>query len=566
MALRDAPRIVVVDRKIRRNAAGEHRRGTCSVGSMSRVRGGIMRASQITLCFLTWSVSSYFGMTQPQAIAERVTVYGSVTVSGESGGVQDAAVTLRGLADGSRRTVESNSRGEFTFEAVVPGVYEIDAKSPGSEFVSWADPQLRWPPRRLTVEAGKQKPLRLEMLRAGAIEGTVVDSRDHAVQNSAVRAWRISSEGLMIGGGGRPAVTDDRGRFRIFGLPPGPFYVSAEPPLPRSSRVGGGALLRTYAPNAHHFTTAAIVQVAPGIATAADVFMRESERRNISGKIATINGTPAAGINVTLHELDPSGGARGITEQADLHGNFSFSHATEGHFVLAAEAHDRDGGRLYAWQEMTLLENDASVELILRPTVDVRGIVRVTDGSDSDELSQVIINALPVPLAMTRQRSWRSSVSRDGTFVLPQVVGPQLLRLERKGPFYLMAVMLQGRNITNSPVDFSNVGAVPEILITRRLPSVTVLIPASQHNVFGSGTGVLFSSDESNWDRRHTTTHLAAFKNGQFTFVGVQEGTYHLYTTSSNITFPLAREHFALFVRSSRTIRVEGSDVVISER
>jgi len=81
--------------------------------------------------------------------------------------------------------------------------------------------------------------LKIDAPRGGAIEGTVLDEAGVPIPTSQVTAWqRIYVGGVpqFVAATNTPsrAITDDRGRYRLYGLPPGDYVVSGG---------GGGAAL-----------------------------------------------------------------------------------------------------------------------------------------------------------------------------------------------------------------------------------------------------------------------------------------------------------------------------------
>jgi protocatechuate 3,4-dioxygenase beta subunit len=93
------------------------------------------------------------------------------------------------------------------------------------------------------------------------IAGHVLDAYGAPIVNATVEALRAvyfpttTNRRLMMAGSAR---TDDRGQFRLHGLPSGAYYVTALrqtgiPALPIDPRVTGsaGALARTFFPALH---------------------------------------------------------------------------------------------------------------------------------------------------------------------------------------------------------------------------------------------------------------------------------------------------------------------------
>ena len=118
------------------------------------------------------------------------------------------AVSPYGANGDSGRAVSDGS-GAFKVAGLAPGSYDVEVSADG-----FTD-QSR---RGVTVQAGQQFPLRVELRRTGAIEGVVRDSQGRPVPYALVRALRF--------GFGPPAPSlearsDDSGAYRLSGLAPG---------------------------------------------------------------------------------------------------------------------------------------------------------------------------------------------------------------------------------------------------------------------------------------------------------------------------------------------------------
>ena len=134
-----------------------------------------------------------------------------------------ATVFVRTVNAGFNRTTVTDLDGNFRVNGLETGLYVVGANSPAYTSVP-GDPDA---PKyyRLGDSA------RVEMVRGGAITGTVTNSIGEPVIAVRVRAMLIRDakgqplRSPLIGALEQP--TDDRGIYRIYGLPPGTYLVSA---------------------------------------------------------------------------------------------------------------------------------------------------------------------------------------------------------------------------------------------------------------------------------------------------------------------------------------------------
>jgi Carboxypeptidase regulatory-like domain len=141
-------------------------------------------------------------------------------------------VSLRRKIDsrGSERTVTSDEEGSFRFTNLAPGVYAIEAQIPGY-IVEGASLSAN------VYRTGEQATIRLT--KGGVITGRVTDETGEPLVRLPVLASRVRRVEAQSAGSSTPdsaldmpgkgieelGWTDDRGVYRIYGLPPGVYVV-----------------------------------------------------------------------------------------------------------------------------------------------------------------------------------------------------------------------------------------------------------------------------------------------------------------------------------------------------
>ena len=202
------------------------------------------------------------------------------------------------------RSAVINSDGAFRIENLEAGAYRVWAGAPG--FV--IEPQQITTDARGIYHTGDSVTLTLR--KGGVITGRVLKGNNLPVVAAAVRAFRVRDEnGKAIEGSGLLAerMTDDRGVYRMYGLMPGTYIVSAG----GMTRFFGGYGTTahdqdapTYAPSATRDTAEELV-VRSGDEATADIQYRGEPGHAISG---TVLGIPPAQGGITY------GGTVNITD------------------------------------------------------------------------------------------------------------------------------------------------------------------------------------------------------------------------------------------------------------
>jgi hypothetical protein len=228
------------------------------------------------------------------------------------------------------RSSTTDSEGNFRVNGLTSGLYVVSASAPG--YV-----QTPGDPNEPLAHYRIGDNVRLELIRGGVITGSVTNTAGEPLIAVSVRAWMVRDAK------GRPAKipntfymeqpTDDRGIYRLFGLMPGTYVVSAG---------GVGSFQRyqlspyaydtpTYAPSSTR-DGASEVSVDSGEENNVDIRYRGEPGHAISGAVKL---TAGSGASVSLSS--GSGGflSYGGMFQQSNHG-FEFDGLADGEYVLVA--------------------------------------------------------------------------------------------------------------------------------------------------------------------------------------------------------------------------------------
>lgn len=124
------------------------------------------------------------------------------------------------------RSASSDNEGNFKIDGLDAVAYNVWAAAPGfisEQSISLPDSERRY------FRTGDS--VTLTLIKGGVITGTVTNAASEPVVAAYVRAIRIKdADGKPVPGRPRERYTDDRGVYRIYGLVPGTYLVSAGGP------------------------------------------------------------------------------------------------------------------------------------------------------------------------------------------------------------------------------------------------------------------------------------------------------------------------------------------------
>src|SRR5947209_8423019 len=133
------------------------------------------------------------------------------------------------------RPIPTDADGQFKFAGLEPGIFSVTASAP-SYILPPRDPNAVAPNYYRIGDS-----VTITMIKGGVINGHVTDAEDKPVVAVRVRRPMVrDAYGQAASGVATERLTDDRGVYRLYGLAPGTYVVSAGGPS-AFSVVGGTA-------------------------------------------------------------------------------------------------------------------------------------------------------------------------------------------------------------------------------------------------------------------------------------------------------------------------------------
>ena len=402
-------------------------------------------------------------------------ISGRVTAAASGSPLRQAQLMLMALDQPQpiRRSTTSDAEGRYRFADLPAGRYLLVVNKGG--YVSLQYGQKRPLDGGTPIVVGDAQALNainVALQRGSVIAGRVTDEFGEPIARATVQAMRFS---YSVDGQRRPqatevATTDDLGQFRLFGLAPGEYIVSASN---RMGQIGGvGAVdtsdtyLTSYFPGTPNINDAQTVPLGTGQETDIQFALSTGRLSRVAGTVVDSTGRPVANAMTTLQS--PAGGfngnlSGGIT-QPD--GSFSLSNVPPGEYVLSVQPMNRGGADAPLAESGVLAITVGGADLLnLRvttsPGATVTGRV-VFEGAarrDNGQGSQVRVMpqtagpALPFISAFGVETG---VVTDDGTFELKGVRGQVLFRVAAGPAWTMKSVSHQGVDITDTATDMNS--------------------------------------------------------------------------------------------------------------
>jgi hypothetical protein len=381
------------------------------------------------------------------------------------------------------------------------------------------------------------------------------------------------------------AQTDDRGIYRVWGLNPGDYYVSAvarneggrgAPAAVAAAmadalggRGGAGGRGAAAGRGGRGFAFAAgdlndqdqlmyAPTYYPGVGAVADarpVTVGVSQEvvgidfglqlvrtARVSGHVENPDGSWTAQGNVTL---SPQGNVRNgglgnnLGGRVGSDGQFSIANVPPGLYTLRARNNDRDAP-LSTSQPLSVSNGDVgNVIVVLQTGGSVSGTIVFQPGSTSPptDLTQVRLSAPSSEPDENTGPTPNPRVNRDGTFTIDGVtVGAHLFRPNGGGGlrgWNLKSVTIDGRDVTDIPVSIRSGQKVNNVVMTftDKVNEINGTVTDAQGGAVTEYTVLAFSTNNAVW--RPQSRQIATARpdqTGMFKIRNLPAGDYYVVT------------------------------------
>lgn len=408
-------------------------------------------------------------------------IAGRITAADTGRPLRRVAVTLMALPSKATRVTETDRNGRYEFSNLLAGRYSVRPNKDGYVVIS-PDPFSVGLDVVLS-EAQVVDETDFALPRGCVITGRITDELGEPMAGVMVQAqryqFRPSGQRQLMEGNSTnfymPGVTNDRGEYRIFGLRPGSYYVSARttdmPGLIALGQTGGpgigtldtnDGLATTYYPGTANTAEAQAIQVGLMQQVNASFTLVPARMARVTGTVRNSQGQPLSGARLTMRSTG-SGWFGGVPSPVLSSGTFAVANVPPGEYVLdvrpipaAAVVGRQPVLNEFASVPVSVSGDDVHVEITTAPGISVSGRV-IFEGASAEARQVVRISSVPEEDArnVVGYVAGDAAVPEaDGRFHLPNVYGRVIFRAGfLPQNVMLKAVRLNGADITNTPLD-----------------------------------------------------------------------------------------------------------------
>ncbi|MGH9817823.1 MAG: carboxypeptidase regulatory-like domain-containing protein, partial [Candidatus Acidiferrales bacterium] len=420
----------------------------------------------------------------------------------------------------------------------------------------------------ITIGAGqKMRDVLFRMIPAAAVAGRVFDEDGEPVPYVAVQVLRhsyVRGQRQLIPAGS--ASTNDLGEFRIFGLPPGRYYVSATPAGSGFVMAGGGGVAgrvmmiagelagragggRAAAANAEEESYASTYYpgtIDPARATPVEVKAGDEvlgmdltlilqRTFSVRGRVANSIDTRARG-QTNVFVMPREAGARGFMGMrnratVDGNGEFEITGVAPGSYNVTAMLF-ADGQAYTARQAIEVGQGHIEgVNLLIAPGVDIPGKARL-DGNVDLSGGNVRVMLTPPDESFSFGSFGNTTIAADGTFTLKNVSpGNYVVRLlSLPADAYLKEARFGGDDVVEEQLTIQpgrSSGAL-ELTLSGSGARLDGLVLTDENLPF-SGAQVALVPEQRLRQRSDLFKTGTTDQMGKFTLRGIRPGEYKLF-------------------------------------
>ncbi|HSB17615.1 MAG TPA: carboxypeptidase-like regulatory domain-containing protein [Bryobacteraceae bacterium] len=469
-----------------------------------------------------------------------------------------AQVRVSGQDLRGARSAMTDGEGRYTVGNLPAGRYSISFMKGGFANMSYGQKRPNQPGKSVDLLDGqKMENLDVSLIRGGVVTGRIVDDFGEPIVDARVQVLQLRwfNGRRRMAGGGRGNQTNDRGEYRIWGLGPGEYYVSAtstdrqmfsDPQLASLDATDSSGFAATYFPGTASVDEAQKVSVAAGQEVSGVDFALVTTRVvRVSGTAMASDGRPMANAMVMMVSrgaMEMGGMMMSLGGRTDSDGSFVIPNVAPGEYVLQARAEGgprgmRGGGEGASTTVSVGTEDVKNVMLVATKGVRVSGRVIFEGSTPTAEVkdrSRVFLPPIEREGFMGVGESGDAQVTPEGTFEVRGVSGRRTFSVSAGPPWMVKSARIGGTDVLDSGYEFGKEDVTNvEIVLTSRAPALTGSVTGENNSPVSDYVVVAFSTNEESWERLlggmgRGFSIGRPDQNGTYKVTGIRPGSYYV--------------------------------------
>ena len=396
--------------------------------------------------------------------------------------------------------------------------------------------------RDVTVAEGETRDaIELHLARFGAIGGRVTTEDREPVEGATIQVLQlryVAGRRRLVAAPSMARSTDDLGRYRIYGIAPGQYVVSATVAGARAADAPGFApsyYPATADPAGAQFVSVSIAEDLDGI----DIALARARTASITGRVIGADTQPANPGSLTLlssvRAASPVSMSIGARMKGD--GAFEFPNVPPGQYVIRADRGRRQPSVEGEFGTLPVVVDGADVKDLVVPTsagssVSGRFVFTSRDPSKLPRSSAFELRPLAVDPDLAPQNVATAAIHDDWTFAMSGLNGPRRLQLTHVAPGWaLEEILVRGVDVTDRALSFGRREqslAGVEIRLTDRVTALKGTVVDDGGRTAAGAALIVFATDRSRWyPMSRYVARTATDDDGAFSVIGLPFGSYY---------------------------------------
>lgn len=408
--------------------------------------------------------------------------------------LRKATVMLFGNSGNRPQSLRTNSDadGNFSFETLSEGVYELRGeKTAYLNSTYGANPSGAGGSPISLSKGEKRQALQLKLIPQSAIGGRVLDEDGDPLDKVEVNLiQRTYQNGKIVFSSRASGNSNDRGEFRVAGIPPGKYYLCLErmggsDSIPAQGESTGTAYLPVYFPGVDDINQAQAIQLAAGQEVyALSLILRRTKVFSVRGRfLDRAFDSQKENLFASVHPKVAGffGMGFGNMNRSDINpkdNSFEFKGLAPGTYSIAIRGISPKGNRLAGKLDITI--GNSNLDRVEVPPVSMVPLtVRVRVEGDSAAIDPKNLAIGLVPLGVGSNHPLPFQYKEGGRFEAAGLAPEKHLLVPeiRNQNLYVKSIFAGGKAVTDSIVDLSGgAGLVVELVLSTKVGQIEGMV------------------------------------------------------------------------------------------